>query len=208
MTPIRSPSMARQPPNNDTAEDDMALVAATVAGDRRKFHELYRRHLDAVYGRLTRIVGPVAERDDLTQQIFIDLFAALPRFRGEARFSTFLHRIVVNVAYDHLTRQRRIRSRTAPLDEQQLDRLIAPALSPEARAEKRQELAQVFEHLAAIRPQKRIAFVLVAVDGLSLAEAAELVAANVDTVKQRVLHARRELAARIARAAKAKGEQR
>ena len=76
---------------------------------------------------------------------------------------------------------------------------IAPTASPEARAQQRQELGRVFQYLETIKPKKRIAFVLVAIEGLSLEDAAELVGATTDTVKQRVSHARRELAARIAR---------
>jgi len=78
---------------------------------------------------------------------------------------------------------------------------VAPDASAESRASQRQDLAQAFEHLEAIRPKKRIAFVLVAVQGVSLDEAAELLDANAETVKQRVLHARKEITARIARAA-------
>jgi RNA polymerase sigma-70 factor (ECF subfamily) len=181
------------------SSDDAQLVASIVGGDRSKFQQLYRRHLQAVHRRLTRMVGPVLERDDLTQQVFLLLHQALPRFRAEARFTTFLHRIVINVACDHLERRYRDRKRTVPLSDDQLDALVAPEASPETRALQRQQLRRVFQHLAVLRPRKRIAFVLVAVEGLALEEAAELVGASPDAVKQRVLQARRELSARMAR---------
>ena len=183
--------------------DDAPLVAAARAGDRRSFRELYLRHLDDVYGRMTRLVGPVAERDDLVQQVFIDVYQALARFRGEASFSTFLHRITINVAYEHLRRRRRSADRDLPLPDEELDRLIATGASPEARAAERERLARVFRLLAALKPKLRVAFVLVAIEGLSLAEAAALVGAERDAVKQRVLHARRALAERLARVEKA-----
>jgi len=179
--------------------DDAPLVVAARAGDRRSFRELYLRHLDDVYGRMTRIVGPVSERDDLVQQVFIDVHQALPRFRGEARFSTFLHRITINVAYEHLRRRRRGDDRNLQLPDDELDRLVAVGASPEARAAEREELARVFQHLAALKPKLRIAFVLVAIEGMPLADAAELVGAERDTVKQRVLNARRALSERLAR---------
>jgi RNA polymerase sigma-70 factor (ECF subfamily) len=182
------------------AEDDARLVGAAAAGDADAFRELYRRHLASVHARLTLMVGPGPERDDLLQQIFLDAYRALSRFRGDARFGTYLHRIAINVAYDHLERRGRSRARTTTLEEAQLDRLVSPDASPESRASQRQELAQAFEHLEAIRPKKRIAFVLVAVQGMSLDEAAELLDANPEAVKQRVLHARKEIAARIAKA--------
>ncbi len=56
--------------------------------------------------RITRLVGPVAERDDLVQKVFIAFHRALPSYRGEARLSTYLHRIAVNTAYDHLRGRR------------------------------------------------------------------------------------------------------
>jgi len=183
------------------AEDDRSLVGAAATGDAAAFRELYRRHLAIVHARLTLMVGPGPERDDLIQQIFLDAYRALSRFRGDARFATFLNRIAINVACEHLERRRRSRARYAPLGEAHLDRLVAPGASPESRASQRQDLAQAFEHLEAIRPKKRIAFVLVAVQGMSLDEAAELLDASAETVKQRVLHARREITARIARAA-------
>jgi RNA polymerase sigma-70 factor (ECF subfamily) len=189
------------PPEPADLQDERRLVAAAAAGDAAAFRELHRRHLPAVHARLTLMIGPGPERDDLIQQIFLDAYRALARFRGDARFATFLNRIAINVACDHLERRRRSQSRHATLDEAQLDRLVAPGASPEARASERQQLAQAFEHLEAIRPKKRIAFVLVAVQGLSLDEAADLLDASAETVKQRVLHARKEITARMARAA-------
>jgi len=172
-------------PPAPAAPDDAVLVAAACAGDRTAYQTLYRRHLPGVFARVTRIVGPVPEREDLVQHVFIDL-----------------HRIAVNVACDHLERMRRERRVTAPLDGERAEQLAAPAPSPEAQARQRQELASVLAHLEALRPKKRVAFVLVVVEGLSLAEAGEILGAHPDAVKQRVLAARRELAARLERAAR------
>ena len=204
--PFPAPSMDHGS-HDETADgrDDATLVAAAGAGDRQAFQTLYRKHMRAVYARLTRMLGPVPEREDLTQQVFLDLHRALPRFQGAARFSTFLHRIVVNVACETLARLYRDRARTAPLDARALEAAEAPDASPEVRARSRQELAQALAHLAALRPKKRAAFVLVAIEGLSLEEAAAIVDASPDTVKQRVLAARREIAARISRIARREG---
>lgn len=189
----RSPATS---PGGSSAAEDARLIAGVLANDRQMFAELYRRHVDSVYARLTRVVGPVPERDDLVQHIFLDVHRALPRFRGEARFSTFLHRIVLNVACEHLERRRRQHGHTRPLEPQHLDGVIAPDASPEARVRARQELAEVFRRLESLSPKRRIAFVLVAVEGLSLDEAAALAGCSPDAVKQRVLEARRELAGR------------
>ncbi len=183
---------------SDQAEET-ALVASAAAGDRRAFAALYQRHLDSVHARLTRVVGPVPERDDLVQQIFLDLYRALPRFRGEAAFSTFLHRIVLNVACEHLERRRRGRGRSEPLDARQLETLIAPGASPEQRARQREELRRLFTLLEGLSPKRRAAFVLVAIECLPLEEAARLLDAKPAAIKQRVLEARRELAIALER---------
>jgi RNA polymerase sigma-70 factor (ECF subfamily) len=178
---------------------DARLVDAAAGGDRRAFADLYRRHLDSVYARLTRLIGPLPDRDDLVQQIFLDVYRALRRFRGDASFATFLHRIVLNVAFEHLERRRRWKGRGAPLATDQLERMIAPGASPEERARQREELRRLFGLLDRLSPKRRAAFVLVAIENLPLEEAASLLQARAAAVKQRVLEARRELALALER---------
>jgi RNA polymerase sigma-70 factor (ECF subfamily) len=181
---------------------DADLASAAATGDADAFAELYARYSDRVFARITHLVGPGPDREDVLQQVFLELHRALPRFRGDSTLSTFLYRIAVNVAYDHLRRRAR---RSGDHDPAALDALLDGSPTPEDRARRRQELAQIFALLEHIKPKKRIAFVLVAVEGLSLAEAAELIGANPDTVKQRVLHARRELVALMAAAERRTG---
>ena len=174
------------------AEDEGDLVAAARGGDRAAVTRLFRLHVDRVRTHLTRLVGPVAERDDLLQQVFLQLHRALPAYRGDSSLSTFLHRITVNAVVDHLrSAQRRA---TESFTDGALDALVAPGLDGPARTQARDELRRLFRLLDRLTAKKRIAFLLVAVEGLSLAQAALLLDASEDTVKQRVLAARRELA--------------
>lgn len=176
---------------------DEQLASAAAAGDTGAFAELYARYADRVFARITHLIGPGADREDVLQQVFLELHRALPRFRGESALSTFLYRITVNVAYDHLRHRAR---RSGEHDPAALDVLIDGDPTPEERARRRQQLAQIFTLLERIKPNKRIAFALVAVEGLSLGEAGELMGASPDAVKQRVLQARRELLALMAAA--------
>ena len=192
-----APSRARIPPG-EPETDDAALIAAARHGDGAAFARLFRRHADAVRTRITRLVGPVAERDDLVQKVFIAFHRGLPAFRGEARLSTYLHRIAVNTAYDHLRDRRRWAASEGPPDAEALAELVSPRLEDQVAA--RADLARLLALLDQLSPKQRIAFVLVAVEGCSLAEAAALIGAREDTVKQRALHARRELLARLAAA--------
>jgi RNA polymerase sigma-70 factor (ECF subfamily) len=129
------------------------------------------------------------------QQVFLAVFRGLPSFRGESAFSTWLYRIIVHVAYEHL-RKRRRRALDVGLGDLELS---DPSLSPEGAAREKEELARALGFLARLHPKKRIAFVLRTVEGLSLEEIGAIVGANAPAVGQRVKHAQRELAEMIAR---------
>jgi RNA polymerase sigma-70 factor (ECF subfamily) len=181
-----------------SADADVARVARFCAKDPHAFAEIYRAHVDAVYRRLTRILGPIAEREDLTQDVFLALHGALPRFRGEAQLGTLIQRIAINHAYEHL--RRRARRPTAAVDASFFEEMVAPIASPEARASTREELARVFACLAKIKPKKRIALLLRVVDGMSFEEIGQLVDAAPETVAKRVQHGQRELDELLAKA--------
>ena len=160
-------------------------------GDHQAFDVIFRHHFDSVFRRLTRLLGPVPEREDLVQEVFISVYRGLGRFRGDAAFSTWLHRIVVHVSYSHLRRRRRT---TAEIEtEVAADRSLAAGLSPEEAARQRQQLTEALALLQKIKPKKRIAFLLRVVEGLSLAEIGEIVEATPAAVGQRIRHADREL---------------
>lgn len=175
-------------------DPDRALAARAAAGDRAAFETIYHRYCGPVFARLTRLLGPTAEREDVLQQAFLQVHRGLGSFRGESSLSTFVHRVALHAAYDHLRRTPRV---PVPAE---LDDVIADAPSPASLAADRQLVAHALALLSHLTPDKRIAFVLVAVEGLPLREAAELVDASADAVKQRALHARRELLALLARA--------
>ena len=177
----------------EQADPDTELVKRAAAGDRRAFDELYRMHVAAAHRLLTRLVGPVPERDDLIQQAFLEAFRSVPTFRGDAAFTTWLHRIIVNVAYRHLRRNRRAQWEQVP------DELVAPNASPEHAMRQQQELSRALAYLSALKPKKRIAYVLRVVEGMSLDEIGTLVGAKAPAVGQRVKHAQRELAAMVER---------
>ena len=179
--------------------DEAALVAAAGQGDRRAFDQLYRRHAPQVFARLTRLIGPGPEREDVMQQVFLELYRALDGYRAEAPFAAFVHGITVRVGYDHL--RRRVRARRMSLREEDVAELVAPGGSPETKARERQELLLAFQQLDALKPKKRVAFVLHVVEGLSLEEMARLLGTDARTLGQRVAYARRELLAMSERAA-------
>jgi RNA polymerase sigma-70 factor, ECF subfamily len=179
-----------------TVDRDAALIGQLRGGDPKAASELFRRYADEVHRRLTRLIGPDPEREDLVQEVFISTFRGIAAFRGEAAFSTWLHTVVVRVAYTHLRKRKR-----RPQDSIELLEAVAvdPSLSPERRAALREELTRALAFLDRLKPDKRIAFVLRVIDGLSLQEIAVLVKATPAAVGQRVKFAQSELAAMVER---------
>jgi RNA polymerase sigma-70 factor, ECF subfamily len=92
---------------------ELDVIRAAVAGLDEAFAFLYQRHKRKVYSTCLRIVGDTSEAEDLTQEVFLLVHRRLATFRGDARFSTWLHQVTVNVSLAHL---RNRRSRSAWID--------------------------------------------------------------------------------------------
>lgn len=176
--------------------EDLALVERHRAGDPTAFAQIYRAHAAAVHRRLSRLLGPVPEREDLLQDVFLALHRALPAFRGDAALATLVQRITINKACELL--RARYRRATTPVDTAYFDTLVSRG-SLEAQTSAREELTAVFACLARIKPKKRVALLLRVVEGMSFEEIAALVDATPEAVAKRVQHGHRELTVLLAR---------
>jgi RNA polymerase sigma-70 factor (ECF subfamily) len=88
------------------ATDDNGLLRAAGAGDRHAFETLYRRHVGRVYALCLRLTAETHTAEELTQEAFVRAWQRLAKFRGDSLFSTWLHRLTVNVVCDHQRRAR------------------------------------------------------------------------------------------------------
>src|SRR5882757_8441407 len=93
--------MRRNPPIAGEAE----AIAAAQAGDGAAFERLYSLHKRRVYSLCLRMLGNVAEAEDLTQEAFLQLYRKIGTFRGDSAFSTWLHRLAVNLVLMHLRKK-------------------------------------------------------------------------------------------------------
>jgi RNA polymerase sigma-70 factor, ECF subfamily len=98
---------------NVEIESDEAVVARVLSGDEDRFGVLVGRYRTRLHSHVTKMIGNREDALDLTQEIFLKVFQALPRFNPEYRFSTWLFRIAANAAIDYL---RRKRPKTVPLE--------------------------------------------------------------------------------------------
>ncbi|CEK16026.1 RNA polymerase sigma factor [Chthonomonas calidirosea] len=167
--------------------NEAALIARTLQGDRTAFDVLFRRYQDYVYRIVYGIVGNAEEAKDLTQDVFLQAFRSLGRFRGQAKFATWLYRIAVNRATDAVrTAQRK---RFLPL----WDWMVSSASEtadcrefPEVETTR----GQVQEALLRCPLVLRQALVLRYYNECSLEEMAEILNCSTDAVKVRLHRAR------------------
>ncbi|TKD00382.1 RNA polymerase sigma factor [Polyangium fumosum] len=176
----------------DSVDDVDELVRRARSGDRGAFSALYRMHREAVARLVFRMLGRASDIEDVVQEVFLQVHRSLGDFRGQSKFSTWIHRITVNVV---LMIRRAERSRPVFADEPlATDNERDAGLLPDEEATLRRRLAAFKRLLDRISEKKRTVYVLHDIEGLAPAEIATIVDAPVLTVRTRLFYARRELA--------------
>lgn len=176
----------------DATSGDDELVRAALDDDVAAFEELVRRHRDAAYRVALRICRDRADAEDVTQEAIVRAWRSLDGFRGDARFSTWLYRIVTNLALNRVTRRR----------ERPTDAIAEGASSstdPAARTVDAERFDQAVRALDQLTAEQRACFVLCEIEGLSYEEAAHVLGVGVPAVKGRLFRARQDLGAHLAR---------
>lgn len=162
---------------------DRELLSAHCAGDADAFGELFRRHKDRMWAVAMRTCGDRELASDCLQDAFIAAFRRADSFRGDSAVTTWLHRIVVNACLDRLRRRRP----TNQLPEYELADKHDEHASTEVRIDIRNALAELPEG-------QRMALVLIDMQGLSVAEAAEILEVAEGTIKSRCARGRAAMA--------------
>lgn len=175
-------------------------MALAQQGDMSAYDELVIRHRGKIYAMIRNMVKNDADAWDLSQDVFIKAWQALPRFEARARFSTWLFRISHNVVYDWV-RKRKIES-AGELNDEIFDRdkidlaaKTAPSFveSPDdalSNTELREKISVALDKLS---PEHREAVILKDVQGLSYKEIAEVMDCTLGTVMSRLFYARQKL---------------
>ncbi len=176
--------------------DDRNLVELARQGDREAFGTLVRRHQDRAFNLAYQMLRNREDALDISQEAFARAYASLSSFKGDASFSTWLHRIVVNLAIDSLRRKER-RGATSFDDaranpEERVAEHSAPD-DPATALETKQVRALLARGIAQLPPAQRAVLVLREVEGMSYEEIARTVGCNLGTVMSRLFYARRKL---------------
>ena len=180
-------------------DPDRELVAAWQAGDESSFEELVRRHERKVFRLLLRMMGTREEAEDVAQETFLSLHRHGHRFRGDARFSTFIYRVASNAALNRRRTLGRNRARMQKLAVRQSagDDLPGSPRNPEDATIGADLSGQVRKALDALKPSLRLPVVLYDIEGLAYGEIAEVLGVAEGTVKSRIHRARQALRAEL-----------
>ncbi|HSQ02549.1 MAG TPA: sigma-70 family RNA polymerase sigma factor [Burkholderiales bacterium] len=171
--------------------DDREAIRRAQDGDHAAYGALVRRHQDRVYRYLLRLTGSHDEALELTQEAFIKAWEALPAWRPEAQFHTWLFRIASNAAMDVL-RRRKVVDFVALEEDYDAP---AEAPGPEAQLDTKQRLHALDAALARLTVEQREMILLREVEGLSYEEISAALGIHEGTVKSRLARARVALAA-------------
>ncbi len=184
----------------DESDEDFRLVALAQKGDMSAYDELVIRHRGKIYAMIRNMVKNDADAWDLSQDVFIKAWQALPRFEARARFSTWLYRISHNVVYDWV-RKRKVES-AGELNDEIFDRekidssaRTAPAFveSPDDALSNSELRVKIEAALAKLSVDHREAVILKDVQGLSYKEIADAMECSIGTVMSRLFYARQKL---------------
>lgn len=187
--------------NIEKKDTDQQLVDRVFNGDKHAFDLLVLRYQHRILGLIGRFIRDPNEVEDVCQEAFIKAYRALPKFRGDSAFYTWLYRIAINTAKNYLVaRGRRPPATDVDIDETEffdMPAALTDIESPEANLS-RDNLKQVIDKAIEDLPEDlRTAFTLREFSGLSYEEITEIMDCPVGTVRSRIFRARETLDKKI-----------
>ncbi|MBI5937075.1 MAG: RNA polymerase sigma factor RpoE [Betaproteobacteria bacterium] len=183
-------------------EIDRQLVERVQQGDKRAFDLLVEKYWRKLTRLLSRMVRDSGEVEDIAQETFIKAYRALPQFRGDAAFYTWLYRIGVNTAKNYLAAKGKamptVSEQAGPDDDGGEDRwAVEDIATPESELLSKQVAIAVNEAVDALPEELRTAITLREMEGLSYEEIAQMMNCPIGTVRSRIFRAREAIAAKL-----------
>jgi RNA polymerase sigma-70 factor (ECF subfamily) len=183
-------------------EADQLLVERVQAGDKQAYGLLVAKYQRKLLRLVSRLVKDSAEAEDVAQEAFIKAYRALPNFRGESAFYTWLYRIGVNTAKNWLIAHGRRVPTSTDVDSEEAESygeadLLRDVDTPERLLMSKQIGETVNLAMAALPEELRTAITLREIDGLSYEEIAEVMDCPIGTVRSRIFRAREAIAQKL-----------
>jgi RNA polymerase sigma-70 factor (ECF subfamily) len=183
-------------------EIDQLLVERAQAGDKHAFELLVAKYQRKLARLLSRFIRDAAEVDDVAQEAFIKAYRALPSFRGDSAFYTWLYRIGINTAKNYLVAQGRRAPTSTEFDAQEAESFedadqLRDINTPESLLQSKQIGETINAAMDGLPDELRSAIVLREIDGLSYEEIAEAMSCPIGTVRSRIFRAREAVAEKL-----------
>ena len=183
-------------------EVDQQLVERAQRGDKHAFELLVAKYQRRLGRLISRFVRNAAEAVDVTQDAFIKAYRALPAFRGDSAFYTWLYRIGINTAKNYLVAQGRRAPTSTPFDSEEAEdfedaTLLHEVSTPENELMSKQVVEVVNSSLQELPDDLRTALTLREIEGLSYEEIAAVMDCPIGTVRSRIFRAREAIAANL-----------
>jgi len=175
------------------AATDTQLIARAQRGNEEAFRALFDTHKRRVYSLCLRMTGDTAEAEDLTQEAFLQLFRKISTFRGESAFSTWLHRLVVNVVLMHLRKKGLQQISLDEVDSSQEEPVKRDYGDDDRRLIGSIDRISLEAAIAALPPGYRTVFVLHDVEGYEHNEIAQIMNCSIGNSKSQLHKARMKL---------------
>ena len=169
--------------------NELLLISRARGGDRDAFGELVEQYRDNVYRLAYRMCGNAYDADEAAQEAFVAAWRALPNFRGDAKFSTWLYRLTTNAAIDVMRREKRHQT----VGDGEMMDLADDADSPQETVERTEQQEAVQKALATLSEEYREVLLLRYMEELDYAEIAEVLQLPSGTVKSRINRAKAAL---------------
>ncbi len=193
----RAPGRQRKPMSE--REIDRQLVERVQRGDKRAFELLVAKYQRKIFRLLSRLIRDPAEIEDVAQEAFIKAYRALPNFRGDSAFYTWLYRIAINTAKNYLVAQGRRAPTTTETEVEDAERMddaeqLRDVNTPDSMLLSKQVGEAVNRAIDRLPEDLRTAIVLREIEGLSYEEIAESMNCPIGTVRSRIFRAREAIA--------------
>lgn len=172
-----------------TEEQEQQLLQQILAGDKEKYALIVREYQETVANLCYKLVGNKFDVDEVTQQVFIELYSALPRFRYASRLSTFIYRITVNVVSKMLKHDRRFIS----YDPVIADPLTETETPREEQMIKDEQIRQLHLAIGQLKAEQRTALVLYTFNDFSYNDIADVMQVSLSKVESLIFRAKKNL---------------
>lgn len=172
-----------------SANVETAWITAAKGGDRHAYHQLYRQHVGPVYGLCLRMLADKDAAEDVCQEVFVQVWLKLDNFRGESKFSTWLHRIATNQVFTHMRKQKSWWQRIVSKEDVAND----DACAVNHIVEDHGELGDLDKHILKLPTRARQVFILFAIEGYRHEEIAQLMGMATGSSKAQYHRARQLL---------------